>query len=149
MKLSQSVTYAIHAVLRLAENRHTSPVSCGKLAEQGKMPERFLLQILRDLAKQGILLSTRGGGGGFTLGRQPEDISLLEVIEAVDGPLCASLPLKGSFPAKVGERLHEALGRIADVTRRQLEAVKVSDLMARRDEIPEPAKLVTSATNAG
>jgi Rrf2 family transcriptional regulator, cysteine metabolism repressor len=148
MKLSQSVTYAIHAVLRLAENHRALPVSCGKLAEQGKMPERFLLQILRDLAKQGILQSTRGGGGGFTLGRRPEEISLLEVVEAVDGPLCASLPLKGNFPARAGERLQEALGRIAEVTRRQLEAVKVTDLMVRRDPTAAPDELVATGTGA-
>jgi Rrf2 family protein len=105
MKLSQSVTYGIHAILRLADCRENVPVSCGKLAEQGKMPERFLLQILRDLAKQGILQSTRGGGGGFTLGKPVQEICLLEVIEAVDGPLCAVLPLKGSFPEARGEQL--------------------------------------------
>src|SRR3990167_5570898 len=105
MKLSQSVAYAVHASLRLADHRDAAPVSCNRLAEQGKMPERFLLQILRDLAKQGILQSTRGGGGGFMLNRRPEEISLLEVIEAVEGPMTAFLPLKTSFPHPAGERL--------------------------------------------
>ncbi len=133
MKLSQSVTYAIHAVVRLAEHRNGPPISCGKLAEQGKMPERFLLQILRDLAKQGLLHSTRGGGGGFTLGRCPEDISLLEVLEAVDGPLSSTLPLKTSFEPIVGERLQTALDRITDLTRQQLQSIRISHLM------PDPA----------
>jgi Rrf2 family protein len=131
MKLSQSVTYAIHAVLRLAENQEAAPVSCGKLAEKGKMPERFLLQILRDLAKQGILQSTRGGGGGFMLGRRPEEITLLEVIEAIDGPLTAGLPLKASFPQFAGEQLQSALASIADATRRHLQQIKLSDLVAK------------------
>jgi Rrf2 family protein len=92
------------------------------------MPERFLLQILRDLAKQGILQSTRGGGGGFMLNRKPDEISLLEVIEAVEGPMTPSLPLKTSFPHPAGERLHAVLRKVTDEVRRQLDAVKLSDL---------------------
>ncbi len=132
MKLSQSVTYAIHAVLRLAHGDQTGPVACGKLAAEGKMPERFLLQILRDLAKQGILHSTRGGGGGFVLGRAAYELSLLEIIEAVDGPILAGLPLKGNFPGDAGERLQDALDRITEETRRRLQAIHLSDLMPRQ-----------------
>ncbi len=128
MKLSQSVAYAVHATLRLADNHEAAPISCSRLAEEGKMPERFLLQILRDLAKQGILQSTRGGGGGFMLDRRPEEISLLEVVEAVDGPMSACLPLKGSFPHPAGERLYGVLRDVTDETRRKLDAVKLSDL---------------------
>ncbi len=147
MKLSQSVTYAIHAVLRLAENDESSPVSCGKLAEQGKMPERFLLQILRDLAKQGLLNSTRGGSGGFTLGREPEQITLLEVIEAVEGPLNAGLALKNRFPVEVGERLHRSLERITETTRQQLRAVKLTDLMLHAQDRSPPESGVPSASH--
>ncbi len=134
MKLSQSVTYAIHAVLRLAEDHEGSPVSCGRLAEQGKMPERFLLQILRDLAKQGLLTSTRGGGGGFTLGRRPEEITLLDVIEAVEGPLSPGLALRGRFPPEIGDRLYLALEGVTQTARQQLRAVKLTDLMAHSKE---------------
>jgi len=146
MKLSQSVTYAIHAVLRLSESRDGAPISCGKLAEDGKMPERFLLQILRDLAKQGILQSTRGGGGGFTLGRRATEISLLELIEAVDGPVGASLPLKAGFPVAVGARLQEALNRIAEVTRAQLRAIKLGNLANPNGG--EPGRLTSALSEA-
>ena len=140
MKLSQSVAYAVHATLRLADNSDAAPISCSRLAEEGKMPERFLLQILRDLAKQGILQSTRGGGGGFMLDRRPEEISLLEVVEAVDGPLTAALPLRASFPHPAGDRLFSILREVTDETRRQLQSVKLSDLAASTNSEPQAAR---------
>ncbi|MEN6495846.1 MAG: Rrf2 family transcriptional regulator [Thermoguttaceae bacterium] len=139
MKLSQSVAYAIQAALRLAEEPTASPISCCQLAATGRMPERFLLQILRDMTKQGILHSTRGGGGGFMLGRQADEISLLDMIEAVDGPLGAALPGKGAFPEESADRLQEALKRIAAQVRSQLASIKLSDLMNRPSRSGEPA----------
>ena len=129
MKLSQSVTYAVHAALRLAESAQTAPVSCGRLAQSGHMPERFLLQILRDMAKQGILQSTRGGGGGFMLDRDPSDVSLLEVIEAVDGPITSGIPMGVGFPEQPAGMLQQTLQKITDTTRQQLAAVKLSQLL--------------------
>ena len=92
MQLSQSVTYALQALLQLAESGDGVLITRGKLAATGQMPERFLLEILHDLVKRGILRSTRGGGGGFALARHPEEISLLDVVEAVDGPFPVGLP---------------------------------------------------------
>jgi len=128
MKLSQSVAYAVHAALRLAGNENAEPVSCGRLAENGQMPERFLLQILRNMAKNGILHSTRGGGGGFMLERDPKEISLLELIEAVDGPLVAGLPARINLPGQCSSLLQDTLKKITDSTREQLAAVKLSGL---------------------
>src|SRR3954470_15915458 len=92
MKLSRTVAYAVQATLQLAQNKSGLPVPCSQLASEGNMPERFLLQILRHLVTHGILHSTRGVDGGYSLERKPEDISLLDVIEAIDGPLSATLP---------------------------------------------------------
>ena len=129
MRLSQSVVYAIQAALRLGSEAVQAPVSCSQLAADGRMPERFLLQILRAMARQGILRASRGGGGGFRLERNPEEISLLDLIEAVDGPVLAGFPAKGEFPGTGADRLHEVLRSIAESTRRQLEAIRLSDLM--------------------
>lgn len=128
MKLSQSVTYAVHAALRLAEQNGDGPISCGRLAREGKMPERFLLQILRDLTKKGILQSTRGGGGGFTLRRPADEISLLELIEAVDGPIAAGLPTNLTFPDASDRMLRDTLDQITDSTRQQLDRLTLSQL---------------------
>jgi len=96
------------------------------------MPERFLLQILRSLVSHGILESTRGVEGGYSLGRKPSDVSLLEVIEAIDGPLVSAMPNCDGMSAKSKSKLKSALGEVAKATRRELAAVKLADLMPTR-----------------
>ncbi len=74
------------------------------------------------------------------LERSPNDISLLDVIEAIDGPLTAGLPMNVNFPEPSGDRLQETLCQIADTTRRQLAAVKLTHLMsspAGKDDTPD------------
>lgn len=132
MKLSQSATYAVNAAVRLAEQGRRMPLSCGRLANDGQMPERFLLQILRDLAKKGILHSARGGGGGFTLDRDPSEITLLDLVEAIDGPLVPSVPSMNSLPADSAEMLRTAMQQITETTRHQLAAITLSDLVRAR-----------------
>ncbi len=129
MKVSQTVSYAIHAVLRLAERPEATPTTCSKLAAEGTMPTRFLLQILRSLAKQGILRSMRGSDGGFMLARRPDEISLLEVIEAVDGPMIAGIPSSDSFPRAARACLSDALHTVNDAIRRELQKVKLTELL--------------------
>lgn len=129
MKLSRTVIYAVQATLQLAELQAAGPVPCSRLATEGGMPERFLLQILRNLVTQGILKSTRGVDGGYSLDRLPQEISLLEVIEAIDGPFGPRLPeLDGEFSAARQHRLREALDGVAVTVRRQLHGIKLSDL---------------------
>jgi len=131
MKLSRTVNYAVRATLQLAKNESSVPVPCSQLASEGKMPERFLLQILRNLVTHGILRSTRGVDGGYSLVRPPEQISLLEVIEAIEGPYDSetSLGQGEGISAEAQEKLKNALTQVTDTQRRQLEAIKLSQLL--------------------
>jgi len=129
MKLSRTVAYAVRATIQLAQNPSDSPVPCSRLAAEGKMPERFLLQILRNLVTHGILRSTRGVDGGYALTRSPEEISLLDVIEAIEGPMAVGAPDEGGLTGNSQERLRRALTEITDTSRRQLEAIKFSQLL--------------------
>jgi len=131
MKLSRTVSYALQATLLLAREGTGAPVPCSRLAAQGKMPERFLLQILRNLVARGILDSTRGVEGGYTLERSPEGISLLEVIEAIDGPLIATLPCSEGLPAESKSKLVGALSEVTELARQELDSVKLADLLPR------------------
>ncbi len=130
MKLSRTVAYAVRATLQLAKSQSTSPVPCSQLAAEGQMPERFLLQILRNLVTHGILRSTRGVDGGYSLVRPAEEVSLLEVIEAIEGPLSSGDPMSDGTPTESQRRLHDALQQVTANSRRQLEAIKLSQLLA-------------------
>jgi len=129
MKLSRTLSYAVHATLQLAQLDEQGPVPCSRLAADGKMPERFLLQILRNLVTHGILQSTRGVDGGYALVRPADELSLLEVIEAIEGPYDSALETGEGLTESSQRKLSEALGQITHTTRRQLESIKLSQLV--------------------
>ena len=134
MKLSRTASYALQAVLQLAQSDASGyPVPCSRLAAEGKMPERFLLQILRTLVTHGILGSTRGVDGGYSLERSPDEISLLDVIEAVDGPVTPSLPPAEGLSEQANSKLKCALAGITELARRELAAVKLIHLLPASD----------------
>ena len=145
MKLSRTVSYALQATLQLAQSDSSGPIPCSRLAAQGKMPERFLLQILRNLVAHGILGSTRGVEGGYTLERSAEEISLLEVIEAIEGPLISALPAGEGLPQDSRSRLEQALAEVNTAARRELKAIKLAHLLPMPEKQtngsgPEPNK---------
>ncbi|MHB1361056.1 MAG: RrF2 family transcriptional regulator [Thermoleophilia bacterium] len=82
MQLTRQTDYAMRAVLYLA----TSPLaSIRQIAEAQSVPQEYLAKILQKLAKEGIVTTHRGVGGGVSLARAPEKISMLDVIEAIEG----------------------------------------------------------------
>lgn len=125
MKLSRTIAYAVKATLALSKAETGTTVNCKELADVGGMPDRFLLQILRSLVTHGILRSTRGAKGGFALSREPEQISLLDIIEAVDGPVSFDLPGAEDANPRLQEELRNVSGRV----RQELDALKLSSLL--------------------
>jgi Rrf2 family protein len=108
------------------------------LAAEGNMPERFLLQILRNLVTHGILHSTRGVDGGYALERRADEISLLDLIEAVDGPVFSNAPLGEGLPQELVDQLSAALKELTAATRKQLSNIKISSLVSQRRKAVEP-----------
>jgi DNA-binding IscR family transcriptional regulator len=87
------------------------------------------LQILRNLVTHGILRSTRGVDGGYALIKSPDQISLLEVIEAIEGPYDAALEVGDGLPEDSQNKLRTALSEVTISTRNQLEAIKLAQLL--------------------
>lgn len=89
--LSKKCKYAIHALVYLAERYQQGPVHIQEIAEQQKIPKKFLEAILLELRKAQILHSKKGKGGGYYLYKKPDDVNLIEIIRLMDGAI-AMLP---------------------------------------------------------
>ncbi|MEN6458057.1 MAG: Rrf2 family transcriptional regulator [Thermoguttaceae bacterium] len=134
MRLSRTLAYALQATLQLARQRSTGvPIRGCVLAAEGGIPERFLLQVLRGLVQRGILRSTRGAGGGYFLHRNPAEISLLEMIEAIDGPLVTTFPSYEGLPLESKSKLTHALSGVTEQARRDLHLIKLAHLLPSSD----------------
>jgi Rrf2 family protein len=82
--LTMKTRYALKALTQLAQ-QPGSTVLIASLAERGRIPRKFLESILRELKNHGLLASQRGRGGGYSLKRAAEDITLANIIDALDG----------------------------------------------------------------
>ncbi|SDF62222.1 RrF2 family transcriptional regulator [Sporolituus thermophilus] len=85
MQLNQATDYAFRIVLHLACLPSGQVVNGQMLAEQENIPQRFLLKIMRSLTQAGLIKSYRGTDGGFALARPPEEITIWDVICAMEG----------------------------------------------------------------
>jgi Rrf2 family protein len=87
LRLSKKADYALMAMKHLAQNGSASSTSAREIAEQYDIPIELMAKVLQRLVRTGLLASTQGTRGGYTLGRLPATISVVDVIEAIDGPL--------------------------------------------------------------
>ena len=93
MKISRSTGYALVAVGYIAQNYKEGAVLAARISKEYGIPLEYLLKILQQLVRANVLRSKRGPRGGFYLARAAEGITLLEIVEAVDGPLMSHLHL--------------------------------------------------------
>jgi Rrf2 family protein len=135
MRLTVKSDYAIRALAELAaRSRGGTLVTAEELAEAQGIPRRFLLGILAELRKDGLVLSQRGIDGGYAMGQLPEEITLADVIRSVEGPLAQIGDERPGEITYVG-----AAAVLADVwvavrasLRAVLEEVTLADLVAGR-----------------
>ena len=87
MQITRQADYALRAMLFLAKLEPTDRAATSQIAEEQHIPPSFLAKIISQLSIAGLIHTSRGARGGVSLARPPEDISILEVIEAIDGPI--------------------------------------------------------------
>jgi Rrf2 family protein len=89
MRISAKADYAVRAMVELAANAGDKPVKAERLATAQDIPLNFLENILGELRHAGLVRSHRGAEGGFRLAKDPAEISVADVIRAVEGPLAS------------------------------------------------------------
>lgn len=87
MEITQQADYAVRAVLELALHPEIECIASSEIARQQRIPAPFLAKIIARLAAAGIVATQRGVNGGIRLTRPAKDITLLDVVEAIDGPI--------------------------------------------------------------
>lgn len=87
MQITRQADYATRAILYLARAGREERISTSRVAKEQRIPPSFLAKIISQLSVAGLLHTSRGAHGGITLARDPGEITLLEVIEAIDGPI--------------------------------------------------------------
>ncbi|WP_293300025.1 Rrf2 family transcriptional regulator [Pedobacter sp. UBA4863] len=140
--LSKKTKYAIKALVALGKNIDMPPMQISKIAEEERIPKKFLEQILLDLRNAGFLYSKKGAGGGYSLNKKPEEIFLVQILRLTDGPVammpCASL----NFYHKCDEckdevtcGIRSAFIDVRDATLKILGQTSIADIIKREDTL--------------
>ena len=136
MRISAKVDYAVRAMCEIAAHRADVPLKAEQIASAQEIPLSFLLNILVDLRRAGFVRSLRGQVGGYRMAKPASEISIADVIRAVEGPLAdvrgmrpEGLAVTGSAAALRDVWLATRVG-----LRRVLERVSIADVVA--GEIP-------------
>ena len=116
--------YAVRALAELARRGGPAPVPIGEIARARDLPLQFLEGLFASLRRAGILQSQRGVKGGYSFARPPAEVTVLEVVELLEGELGAEGPASGHPWQEATEAIRTVLARtsIADVAEREAQA---------------------------
>src|SRR5438270_4771663 len=121
MKLTRASSYALHAVVFMAAQKDDRPIASHLIAQARGIPERFLLKVLKPLVSAQVLHSIKGPNGGYRLARAANEITMLDVLEAVDGPIRGQAPINSRDPHNpVIKRMEHVCSQIGEQMRKQL-----------------------------
>lgn len=136
MRFSLKTEYGLRAVLYLAVRWGQPGVPAREIARAEGIPQRFLEQQVTALRKAGVVQSQRGPAGGCRLARHPRGITVLEVVEALEGPLLArepEAPARAPTPSKAA--VAELFAELARVLDERLASMTLAELAARQQEL--------------
>jgi len=132
MELTRKGEYAIRGIVYLATQPADQVCLLSDIAAAVDVPQTFLAKIFQQFSKIGLVRSYRGTGGGFILGRAPEKISLLEVVEAVEGSILPNRCVVGDDECDRSSscKVHPVWLRVQEQVRGILAAVSLKELAA-------------------
>ena len=146
MRITAKADYAVRAAIELAASGESGPVKAEQIADAQGIPLNFLENILAELRRAGIVESRRGAAGGYLLGRPAAEVSLADVIRAVEGPLAnvRGLSPDGLEYRGSAEPLRDVWVALRANVRGVLEQVSLADV-AKSDLPPHVTELTRNA----
>ncbi len=131
LRLTKKADYGLMALKYLAEHPHTVALSAKDIAEAYHIPPQLLAKILQRLAKVGLVRSTSGTYGGYALQRNAAEITVFEVIRAVDGPLFLTACSSGPRPCDLHDSctIKEPMARVNESITDLLKSIRIGDLV--------------------
>jgi Rrf2 family protein len=146
--ISHKSKYALKAALVLAQEYGRGPVLISEIANREGIPRKFLELILLELRNRGILQSKKGKGGGYFLGRTPDEITLGEILRDIEGPLapipCVSHTAYMRCQECRDERtcgIRMVMKDVRDATARILDSTTLADVLNRVERLDRPLKV--------
>jgi Rrf2 family protein len=103
MQITRQADYALRAMLYLAQLEPNQRAATSQIADEQHIPPSFLAKIISQLSIAGLIHTSRGARGGVSLARPPEEVSVLEVVEAIDGPIALNECTHGVSACPFGE----------------------------------------------
>jgi Rrf2 family protein len=132
MRLSHASTYAVHALAHLAAAGEKRLVLSYDIARAWGLSEGYLLKVLRQLVSAQLVRSRKGPHGGYRLAKPAARITLLEIVEAVDGPVRVEESVAAGSRGPLNGLIQEICAEVAGLVRRRLGRVRLSDLAGKR-----------------
>jgi Rrf2 family protein len=132
MRVSRSTGYALLAVGYIAKNQGDGVVLSQAISKRYDIPLEYLLKILQQLVRANVLRSKRGPRGGFSLAKPTNRITMLEIIEAVDGPLTGELSLSEQAGSdRYGQRAEQTYNKAIAQARSVFQKTKLATLLGK------------------
>lgn len=148
MRLSARSEYGLLALVDLTVGYGAAPVAARDLAETRGIPQAFLEQLLADLRRAGLVRATRGTRGGFTLGRSPAEITALDIVEALEGPIEPSVCTRASCGAGEHCAALSVWSDVSDSIRAALGSFTLDTLATRQASLDRTPLTCTSRKDA-
>jgi Rrf2 family protein len=147
LRLSKKADYALIAMKHLALNAGAPSTSAREIAEQYDIPIELLAKVLQRLVRTGLLASTQGTRGGYTLSRAPKSISVVDVIQAIDGPFTVTACSTEKHDCEQYSKcsVRDPLWQIRERIVAALGTVTLSEMAADQDIATAPVAVVRRA----
>ncbi len=129
MRTSRSTAYALLAMAYIAKRPNEKIILSQDISKEYTIPLEYLLKILQQLVRANILMSKRGPHGGFSLATPIKKVSMLQVIEAVEGPLASQLNLEEHSKEKFCDKIENAYKRSIEDARASFDKIKLSNII--------------------